>query len=60
MKHILDRSRHVSDARLRRYARLDALSLASPRKQANVLRRIPKKRDTGVRLRRYLWIARNA
>lgn len=60
MKHILDRTRAPVGNRFKRYAHLDALTRAAPRKQAQVLRRMPKTRDSGARLRRYLWIARNA
>jgi hypothetical protein len=63
-KHIIDSPRRragQSNGKIvRRYAKLDALMRAEPRKQAEVLRRRPKKLDEGTRLRRYLWIERHA
>jgi hypothetical protein len=60
MKHIFDRPRTRKGKPIRRFGQLDALMRAEPRKQAHVLRRMPKKLDGGVRLRRYLWIDRHA
>lgn len=63
-KHIIDQTRRrpgqSNGKSLRRFAQLDALMRAEPRKQAQVLRRMPKKLDDGTRLRRYLWIERHA
>jgi hypothetical protein len=63
-KHIIDsprrRANQSSGKTMRRYAQLDALMRAEPRKQAEVLRRMPKKLDDGTRLRRFLWIERHA
>jgi len=60
MKHITDHPRKSVPSRFGRYARLDALMRAEPHKQAQILRRMPKRHDGGERLRRYLWIERNA
>ncbi len=60
MKHILDRPKTRGGERMKRFAELDALGRAAPGKQANVLRRMPKKLDSGSRLRRFLWIDRHA
>jgi hypothetical protein len=59
-KHIIDHPRSRDGKTMRRFAQLDALMRAEPRKQAQVLRRMPKKLDGGTRLRRYLWIERHA
>jgi hypothetical protein len=58
-KHVLDHPRTRSGKTMRRFAQLDTLARAEPRKQAQVLRRMPKKLDGGARLRRYLWIDRH-
>ena len=57
-RHVFDRVRAPRFGAVRRYAALDALTRASPRKQAQVLRRMPKTLDSGTRLRRYLRIDR--
>jgi hypothetical protein len=59
-KHVLDHNRPRSGKTMRHFSQLDALMRAEPRKQAQVIRRMPKKLDGGERLRRYLWIARHA
>jgi len=60
MKHILDRPRSVPGTRMRRYREIDALIQAVPKKQTQVLSRLPKTRNTDARLRRFLRIARSA
>jgi hypothetical protein len=59
-RHIVDRPKAEKGKTFLRYAKLDALMRAAPRKQAEVLRRMPRRDDGGARLRRFLWLDRQA
>ncbi|MDU8942360.1 hypothetical protein [Ovoidimarina sediminis] len=58
MKHVIDGPRPRGHARLKRFLRAERMTGAVARRQVQVLRRMPKHLNGGLRLKRYLGIAR--